>query len=184
MSSKLHLQLKCNSAEFQGDWQNDYSGHTGLLLLKLALATAFFISLWACSSPQQYPPCIGEMTQQLTFSWGDHDIATGRIEGYKLDATGKVFSVERPSDTSAYIFTLVNTLPDSIYCNSYVLVTKEVMKTQTLNSAIDIERYVEYSNPGTNAVMRASWNPKYETKGNKGFMVLFDYLNSLVDYGK
>lgn len=185
MRIKLYLQLNNPAWELIRIGKHSIGGHTALAMLKLVLAAAFILSLLAaCRSPQQYPPCIGEKTQQLVFSWGNHDMATGKIDGYKLDAMGRLYSVERANDTSTYINTLINTLPDTVYCRANMMVTKEVMKIQTLNSAIDIERYVEYSNPETNAVMRASWNPKYETKGNKGFMLLFDYLNSLVDYGK
>lgn len=184
MSNGFHLHLKCNSAEIKADWQNDFGGHAGLLLLKLALAAAFFISLWACSSPRQYPPCIGEKTQQLVISWGDHDLATGKINGYKLDAMGNLYNVFRAGDTSAYVYNLVKTLPDTLYCRINMLVTKEVIKIQTLNSAIDTERYVEYRNPAANAVMRASWNPKFETKANKGFRELFDYLTDITSSTK
>jgi hypothetical protein len=136
--------------------------------------------LFSCSVPQHYPPCISEKMHELTISWGDHDIATGKIEGFRLDAMGNLYEFIRASDTSVYVDKLKRTLPDSLYCHINKLVIKEILKAQTLNSAIDTERFVEYRNPEAKAVMRASWNPKFETKGNKGFLELYDYLSRIV----
>jgi hypothetical protein len=93
---------------------------------------------------------------------------------------GNLFELYRANDTSDYVSTLKSVLDDSLYCHINHLTTKEAVKAQSLNSAIDIERFVEYRNPETKAVMRASWNPKYETKGNKGFVELYDYLSKVV----
>ncbi len=137
--------------------------------------------LAACSS-LKYPPCVLDNMHELTISWGDHDLATGKIEGYKLDAYGRLFSMERDTNGTDYRYTYMKQIPDTLFCKVNNMVIKEIMKVPALNSAIDIERFIEYNNPGQNSAnVRSSWNPKYETKASKGFIVMYDFLNQIIE---
>ncbi len=138
------------------------------------------LALVSCGS-SYYSSCIDDAMQQMQIGWGDHDINSGSIDGYILKTDGSLFKVERDSTGAATKTEKIGTIDEDKYCSIYRMTAREVMKTQTLNSAIDIERYVFMKNIPTGLNFRASWNPKYDTYGSKGFRQVFDSLQALVN---
>lgn len=148
-----------------------------LLLSILFFALSF--SLFSCGS-FKYPACVTKNKQQIKIRWGNVHLKTNEKDAFELKATGMVLKVENDGNQKKDIKTEYCRISGEKYCQIMEMLKKEIYKTHTLNSAIELARFVEFYNPVTSTTVRGMWNPKYNTVGSEGFREIYDSLEAIV----
>ena len=121
-------------------------------------------------------PCINEKSKNIEIKWGFYITETKELYGFKLDTKGQVFLI----DNNLADESLLLTLNKEEYCDIFISINKEIIKTQTLNVPADTNAFITFNNPDMNYDFRAIWDPNYETIGSEGFREIFKKLNKVL----
>lgn len=144
---------------------------------KAALIVAACLVAAGCGSLRR-PYCVGEGAEQIAVRWGTKD-SSGVTVGGELDGWGRVYTLRADSAAGTEVKQPVGVLGDSLYCDLSASVKQTFLKVQTLYSPGASARFVEWSDPRSKTVLRAVWNPKFQTHGSAEFRALFGKLDSL-----
>lgn len=160
-------------------------------MIKYFVTILTFAFLLACSSAKNETTtdkspekklvisnCVSEINKNAEIRWGWVYDASKTEKAYKLDTHGDIErvpeqkivvrkgSIETLEDKNAKF---IETVSRETYCDIYVSLQKEFIKTQSLFVPADTMVFIQLINPDAGTNLRALWNPKYEAIGSKGF---------------
>ncbi len=157
--------------------------HNYNYILNIVLITVFLFITGGCKTAQT-PSCLTDKQKGLIIRWGDYDNEKKEFNGYLLNTDAEYFSVKGGGLIGKHDEELLGTIDSDNYCKLFHAIRKEFLATQTLNSPGDISRIIEFNNPTTNVILRAVWNPKFQTFGSKGFRKIYDQLQDILKNDK
>ncbi len=156
---------------------------TVFFIVKAVLIIASILVITGCKTVQT-PSCISDKQKGLIIKWGDYDNEKREFVGHIMKTDTEIFSVKSAGLLGNYDKEASVSVAGDDYCKILNNIRKEFLSTQTLNSPGDISRIIEFNNPATNVVLRAVWNPKFETFGSKGFRKIYSQLQDILQNNK
>lgn len=158
-------------------------------IFKLIIILFFFVGLEllviSCASTSKTVKnvnCVNPTQKDLLITWGVIDKPNKVFNGYQLDTKGQIFSIK--ADTNFVDYKRINfimKLEEDVYCSYLKQTINTIIKTQALNTPGDTVRLFEYNDSAANTIIRAFWNPKFKTGGNKQFRAIYDSLDAVVN---
>ena len=142
--------------------------------MKFAVLILLSLICFSCKTPR--PECISDSNKGVVLRWGTIDNIVKSSHFYELDSFAKIYEIQLDSNNNQ-IRNELGKIENNDYCNLIELVITTLVETQALNSPGEIQNFVDYLNLDNNMLMRAAWNPKFSTKGNKAYRAVYDSLN-------
>ncbi len=124
--------------------------------------------------------CIRPGMREVSIRWGDWMDTTAILNGYEIDAQGRLFKYQASPYAERYLRDSIGTVDRAALCFYIDTVRKTFLRIQSLGVRAPHMRYIEYQNPEAQLSLRAYWDSRFQTYGSREFRAIFDSLSTLV----